>query len=246
MDVIKMEPDIHSLPMQSSAEEKKPLLEEGNLLDLSETRIKEECVDDSYNHTSEIKLEEIILPNNFPVMKCEVEDIMLVMTMKLISLKIQNHNKSMGTINRVLKPSLVQRHTRIRAYKTLARPMLTYGSEAWTICKRDINRITASEMKFMIITAGYTKLDKNKTVDILQDLQISSVMDHITTYRNNWQQHLQRMDRSRIPHQILNYHPRGKRYGRKMMMMMMMNNFIILKILMSADTSFKLLLISGI
>ncbi|KAJ4425935.1 hypothetical protein ANN_27561 [Periplaneta americana] len=43
------------------------------LLDLNVTGMKEECVDDSYDHTSEIKFEEILLPNNFPVVKCEVE-----------------------------------------------------------------------------------------------------------------------------------------------------------------------------
>ncbi|XP_069670060.1 THAP domain-containing protein 5-like isoform X3 [Periplaneta americana] len=81
MDLIKMEPDINPLPMQlSDTEEKKPLSEEGNLLDLPVTRIKEECVDDSYNHNPEIKFEEIILPNNFPVMKCEPEEETFVMS----------------------------------------------------------------------------------------------------------------------------------------------------------------------
>ncbi|KAJ4425945.1 hypothetical protein ANN_27571 [Periplaneta americana] len=82
MDLIKMEPDINPLPMQlSDTEEKKPLSEqEGNLLDLPVTRIKEECVDDSYNNNPEIKFEEIILPNNFPVMKCEPEEETFVMS----------------------------------------------------------------------------------------------------------------------------------------------------------------------
>jgi hypothetical protein len=47
--------------------------------------------------------------------------------------KISKYSKTMGIINNVLKPCLVQKHTRIRIYKTLARPMLCYGSEAWTI-----------------------------------------------------------------------------------------------------------------
>jgi hypothetical protein len=46
--------------------------------------------------------------------------------------KISKYSKTMGIINNVLKPSLVQKHTRIRIYKTLAHPMLCYGSEAWT------------------------------------------------------------------------------------------------------------------
>jgi hypothetical protein len=53
----------------------------------------------------------------------------------------------MGIINQILKPSLVQKHTLIKVYKTLARPILTYGSEARTVRKSDRIRITANEMK---------------------------------------------------------------------------------------------------
>ncbi|KAJ4425562.1 hypothetical protein ANN_27757 [Periplaneta americana] len=48
--------------------------QEDKLLDLHVTKIKQECVDESYGHTSEMKFEEIILPNNFPVVKCEAEE----------------------------------------------------------------------------------------------------------------------------------------------------------------------------
>jgi hypothetical protein len=47
-----------------------------------------------------------------------------------ISTKILNYNRAMGVINQIFKPSLVQKHTRTEIYKTLARPILTYGSEA--------------------------------------------------------------------------------------------------------------------
>ncbi|KAJ4449148.1 hypothetical protein ANN_00543 [Periplaneta americana] len=40
-------------------------------------------------------------------------------------------------ICKITNPSLVQRHTRTRLYKTLARLVLRYGSEAWTLRKCD-------------------------------------------------------------------------------------------------------------
>jgi hypothetical protein len=43
--------------------------------------------------------------------------------------KISKYSKTMGIINNVLKPSLVQKHTRIRMYKTLSCPPLCNGSE---------------------------------------------------------------------------------------------------------------------
>jgi hypothetical protein len=52
--------------------------------------------------------------------------------------------------------------TRIKLYNTLAFPVLLYGSETWTIKARDARIITAAEMKYMRITAEYTRTD-NKT-----------------------------------------------------------------------------------
>jgi hypothetical protein len=91
---------------------------------------------------------------------------------------------------------LVQKHTRIKIYKTLARPILTYRNEAWTLCKSDRTRITANEMKFLRRTEGYTKLDKKRNMEIFRGLEINSVLEHIDQYRNNWKQYVQRMDRS--------------------------------------------------
>jgi hypothetical protein len=72
-------------------------------------------------------------------------------------------------------------------------------------------RITANEMKFLRITAGYTKLDKKRNTEILRELKINSVLEHTDRYRNNWKQHLQRMDRSSVPRQTMTYRPKGKR-----------------------------------
>ncbi|XP_069672797.1 zinc finger protein 239-like [Periplaneta americana] len=79
MDEIKTEPEADPLAVQTGdstdLEEKKPLSEGGNLLDLNMTRIKQEYVDDdNYDLTAEIKFEEIILPNNFAMVKCEAEE----------------------------------------------------------------------------------------------------------------------------------------------------------------------------
>jgi hypothetical protein len=79
----------------------------------------------------------------------------------------------MGIINQIFKPSLVQKHTRIKVCKALARPILTYGSESWTICKSDRTRMAANEMKFVRRTAGYTKLDKKRNTDILREFKIN-------------------------------------------------------------------------
>jgi hypothetical protein len=69
-------------------------------------------------------------------------------------------------MNQVFSSAKVRKHTRLRAYKTLARPVLTYGSEAWTIKKQEEQRLTTAEMKHMRRTARYSLLDhmRNKHI----------------------------------------------------------------------------------
>jgi hypothetical protein len=117
----------------------------------------------------------------------------------------------MGIINQIFKPFLVQKHTWIKVCKTLARPILAFRSEAWTICKCDRTRITANEIKFLRRITGYTKLDKRRNKEILRELKINPVLGDIDQYRNNWEQHAQRMYRSRIPWQMTTYRPKGER-----------------------------------
>jgi hypothetical protein len=71
---------------------------------------------------------------------------------KDLNIKAANFVKVLGIINQIFKPSLVSRHTRIRIYKTLARSVLSYGSEAWTT-RTDERRLISAEMCFLRRTA---------------------------------------------------------------------------------------------
>ncbi|XP_069670930.1 uncharacterized protein [Periplaneta americana] len=75
MNMIKMEPGCNPHCIQTSInsgiEERKPLSEEGNLLDLDVTKIKTECIDHRYDVKSEIPFEENSVPFDFVVVKSE-------------------------------------------------------------------------------------------------------------------------------------------------------------------------------
>ncbi|KAJ4425980.1 hypothetical protein ANN_27606 [Periplaneta americana] len=78
MDEIKLEPGTDPIGIQTGGivdiEEKKPLSEEGNLLDLDVTKIKTECLDQGYDVKSEMTFEETAVPIVFPVLKSEAEE----------------------------------------------------------------------------------------------------------------------------------------------------------------------------
>jgi hypothetical protein len=86
----------------------------------------------------------------------------------------------------VFKP----KKTKIKLYNTLALPTLLYSSEYWTIKARDTTRITASEIKYMRLPAGYTWTDHKTNADTAKELNITPVLDKVQDYKRKWIQHV--------------------------------------------------------
>jgi hypothetical protein len=79
-------------------------------------------------------------------------------------------------------------------YNTLAVPTLTYCSEIWTLRKQDKTRLTKSEIIFLRKTARYTLMDHKQNEEIIQELQIATIINKIQNYKTKWIQHVSRMD----------------------------------------------------
>ncbi|KAJ4434293.1 hypothetical protein ANN_22845 [Periplaneta americana] len=144
---------------------------------------------------------------NFNYLGCEIS----YQNEKDVNKKITKFTQILGIINNALKAKLVQKSTRIKIYNTLALPFLLYGSEIWSLKKKDMNRIKAMEMKFLRRTAGYTLLDRKRNEEILEQLEVESVEEKISRYKFNWLDHVRRMENSRIPKIMTQYKPRGHR-----------------------------------
>ena len=65
----------------------------------------------------------------------------------------------------------------MKLYKVVARPSLLYGSETWVTTRRDMTRLEAVETRFPRSITGYTTLDKIRSEDIRQKLEISGIQD---------------------------------------------------------------------
>jgi hypothetical protein len=66
-------------------------------------------------------------------------------------------------------------------------------------------------MNFRRKTKGCTKLDHITNEMIRIDLNIYPVNDTIEQYRNNWFQHINRTQDTRLPKRALQYRPSGTR-----------------------------------
>jgi hypothetical protein len=101
----------------------------------------------------------------------------------------------------VFIPKKTLKKSRIKLCNTLALPTLLYGSENWTIKERDATRITAAEMKYMRITAGYIWTDHKTNTEIAKQLNITSVLDKIQDYKRHLT-YVNRMPRNRFRRSI--------------------------------------------
>ena len=99
----------------------------------------------------------------------------------------------------------------MKFYKVVARTTQLYGSETWVTMKRDMNGLEAAEMRFLRSVKGYTRLDKMRSEVIRKELEISGMQDVRFKYKQNWINHLDRTDNTRLPKHALNYRPRGRR-----------------------------------
>ena len=73
------------------------------------------------------------------------------------------------------------------------------------------HKVPSGLARFLRSVKGYTKLDKIRSEVIRKELEISGIQDVRSKHKQNWINHLERMDTTRLPKHALNYKPRGRR-----------------------------------
>jgi hypothetical protein len=81
----------------------------------------------------------------------------------------------------------------------------------WILNRRDTGKLEAAQMRFLRPLIGFTRLDHQRNADIREKLQDLNIVEEIQKHQQNWKDHLQRMDRHRLPELAFCYQPRGRR-----------------------------------
>jgi hypothetical protein len=71
--------------------------------------------------------------------------------------------------------------------------------------------LEAAEMSFLRSVKGHTRLDKIRSEVIRKEIEISQIQDVRSEHKQNWINHLQRINITKLPKHALNYKPRGRR-----------------------------------
>jgi hypothetical protein len=119
--------------------------------------------------------------------------------------------KSKSSGNQVLKAVKVQNNTGMKAYKVLARPLLSYGNEAWTIRIGVRTAFYIPEMTFLRKSAGIICLLNHKINELItEEPKIKPTSEYVQRYGRSWLHHVNRLERPRLRKQMLPYVPRQK------------------------------------
>jgi hypothetical protein len=126
-----------------------------------------------------------------------------------VSKKVNVFQRLCGSIRRHLKRT--QGETQLKFYTVVAWLTLLYGSETWVTTKWDESRIEAAEMRFLRAIKGCSHLDRVQNEDIRNEIRITGIHEIRNKYKQNWVEHLQRMQNYRLPKQAFKCYPREKR-----------------------------------
>jgi hypothetical protein len=78
-----------------------------------------------------------------------------------------------------------------------------------------MTNLEVAEFRFLGRVKRFTRLDKIRSEIIRKELEISEIQEVSIKYKQNWINHLERMDNTGLPKHALNYQPRGRRdHGR--------------------------------
>jgi hypothetical protein len=119
-----------------------------------------------------------------------------------IKARIMAGHKSYYSVLPILSSKVASRTTKIRMYKTIIRPVVLYGSEAWCLTANDEKNLRILERKVLrkivcsICVAGnWTRRTNEEVKQLYGELEI---VIEIKKGRLRWLGHVERMSEERV------------------------------------------------
>ena len=110
----------------------------------------------------------------------------------------------------VMKRELSQK-AKLSIYRSIFIPTLTYGHEGWIMTKRTRSRIQVVKMDFLRKVAGVSLRDRVRSSAIREGLGVEPLLICIERSQLRWFGHLVRMPPGRIPREVFQARPAGRR-----------------------------------
>jgi len=131
-----------------------------------------------------------------------------------IQARILSGNRCHYAYGKLMKSKLLNRSSKLKIYKSLMRPVVTYGCEAWTLTNRDEQHLRISERRILRKIFGPVQ-NEDGSERIRMNYELNELIRNadIVRFMNSriaWLGHVMWMDK-RTPKRILQWKPIGTR-----------------------------------
>lgn len=121
--------------------------------------------------------------------------------------RIMAGSRCVFALSRFLKSKEVSRKVKMRVYKTVIRPVVTYGSEVWTLKQTDQNVLGVWERKVLRRILGGIKVNgrwqRRTNLEVRELYQEPDIIGVVKAQRIRWLGHVSRMEEERVPNKAL-------------------------------------------
>ena len=128
-----------------------------------------------------------------------------------ITERITKYNRCASAVYPIITDRYIPVKAKVAIFEGLLTPIMTYGSESWTLTSKDRSRVQATEMRTLRTIAKRTRRDKIRNVTIRNQLGVASMMSKIEKGQLRWLGHLERMNYNRTAKQRWVWRPDGRR-----------------------------------
>ena len=132
-----------------------------------------------------------------------------------IETRIASANRAYFALRPILKSQIVHRNTKLRIYKSLIRPIVTYGAETWIMYAHITKRLAVFERKVLRKILGPIKVNGEWRIrtnsELMQLYKDLDIVAYIKIMRLKWIGHVNRMEEERVPYQVFVNQPEGRR-----------------------------------
>jgi hypothetical protein len=125
-------------------------------------------------------------------------------------------NRCYYACGKLMKSGALNRSSEFKIYKSLIRPVVTYGCEAWTLTNRDEQRLRIFERRVLRKIFGPVQNEDGPwrirmNYELNELIENADMVRFIKSRRIAWLDHVMRMDDKRTPKRILEWKPIGTR-----------------------------------
>jgi hypothetical protein len=102
--------------------------------------------------------------------------------------------------------------TKTHIYHAIVKSTITYAAETWCLKAKTTAKLNSIEMDFWQRSACISRKDKIRNNVIRKKMNMTrSLLEDIKTKQPQWYGHVQRMEERRLPKEVLEWRPSGRR-----------------------------------